>query len=246
MKKNWKFIAYGMTAAAILSMTACAADDKTVDISFADDQTQETETSIIITETKIQETTPPSFTEEHDTVTKDPSSTNEQTHNTKTTFPPSTNGTTQDSVTASPSPANEESQDTKTTSQSPANEETLDPETDDTYLIFDNPVYLEDYYNTPAGKAAIDADYADLAGEGMSVSIFVLMDEINVTVQYKDNSLLNEGIEEKLAQQLDSMTDQFWQRTIAYDEHITWRCVLTVRYTDADGNILAEQGYSAE
>jgi len=237
MKKNWKFTAYGMTAAAILSMTACAADDKTVDISFADDQTQETETSIIIAETKIQETAPSSATEEQNTVTADPSSTNEQAQNATTT---------QNSVTASPSPANEESQDTKTTSQSPANEKTLDPETDDTYLIFENPVYLEDYYNTPAGKAAIDADYADLAGEGMSVSISVLMDEIIVTVQYKDNSLLTEGIEEKLAQQLDSMTDRFWQRTIAYDEHITWRCVLTVRYTDADGNILAEQGYSAE
>lgn len=247
MRRNWKFTAYGMTAATILSMTACAADDKTVDISFADIQTHETETSdFIIVETKIQETTPPSLTEEQNTVTVDSSSTNEQTQNTKTVSPTSANGTTQNSVTTSSSSANEKVQDTKTTPQSSANGETLNPETDDTYLIFENPVYLADYYNTPAGKTAIDADYADLAGEGMSVKISVLMDEINVTVQYEDNRLLTEGIEEKLAQQLGSMTDRFWQQTIAYDEHITWRCVLTVRYTDADGNILAEQNYSAE
>lgn len=247
MKKNWKFTAYGMTAATILSMTACSTDDKTVNISFAGDQTQETETSnFIIAETKTQETATPSFTEGQDPFTVAPSSTNEQTQNTKTTSPSSTNGNAQDSVMASTSPANEEARDTKTTPQSSANEEALDPETDDTYLIFENPVYLEDYYNTPAGKMAIDADYADLAGEGMSVAISVVMDEINVTIQYEDNSLLTEGIAEKLAQQLDSMTDRFWQRTIAYDEHITWRCVLTVRYIDAEGNILAEQGYSAE
>lgn len=118
-------------------------------------------------------------------------------------------------------------------------------ETEDN-LIFADPIFLEDYYNTTDGKAAIETDFADLAGEGMSVTVLVIMDEIVVTVKYEDSTLLSEDIKETLAQQLDSMTDRFWRWTVAYDEFITWRCVLTVRYTDSEGNVLAEQSYSAE
>lgn len=80
----------------------------------------------------------------------------------------------------------------------------------------------------------------------MSVTISVIMDSIEVTVKYEDSALLTEGIEETLTQQLESMTDRFWKWTIAYDEFITYRCVLEVRYIDPDGNILALQRYSAE
>lgn len=132
---------------------------------------------------------------------------------------------------------------TQLASPSPSEEE-IQPEGAD--LMYGDPVYLEDYYNTPEGKAAIEADFADLAGEGMSVSFFVVLDEIVVTVKYEDADLLTEGIEETLAQQLDEMSDRFWSRTVAYDEFITWRCVLIVRYTDPEGNVLAEQYYSAE
>lgn len=236
MNKNRKLLAYGMTAAAILSMTACAAGDKTVEISFADNQAQETQTANdIITEENLQETATASL-----------SSANETAQDLTPASLSPTNEETQEPKTKSQSPANEEAQESKMTLQSPANEDTQTSETDDIYLIFDNPVYLEDYYNTPEGKAAIDADFADLAGEGMSVEIDAVMDEIIVTVKYEDSSLLTDGIEEKLTQQLDSMTDRFWKRTIAYDQYITWRCILTVRYTDAEGNILAKQSYSAE
>lgn len=114
------------------------------------------------------------------------------------------------------------------------------------YLIYNNPVYLEDYYNIPEGKAVIEGDFADLAGEGMSLSFLVVLDEIIVTVKYDDADLLTEGIEETLAQQLDAMNDRFWRWTVTYDEYITWRCILTVRYIDPDGNVLAEQHYSGE
>ena len=63
---------------------------------------------------------------------------------------------------------------------------------------------------------------------------------------YDDADLLTEGIEETLAQQLDAMNDRFWRWTVTYDEYIAWRCILTVRYTDPDGNVLAEQYYSGE
>lgn len=140
-------------------------------------------------------------------------------------------------------PFSSSSEDTQLASPSPSEEEMQLEGAD---LMYGEPVYLEDYYNTLEGKAAIEADFADLASEGMSVSFFVKLDEIVVTVKYEDADLLTEGIEETLAQQLDEMSDRFWGWTVAYDEFITWRCVLTVRYTDPEGNILAEQYYSAE
>lgn len=152
----------------------------------------------------------------------------------------------------SPSPWEEETQTEPSSSSNeemqlpflPPAEVEMDP--GGNYLIYNNPVYLEDYYNIPEGKAVIEGDFADLAGEGMSLSFLVVLDEIIVTVQYDDAALLTEGIEETLAQQLDAMNDRFWRWTVTYDEYITWRCILTVRYTDPDGNVLAEQHYSGE
>lgn len=160
MKKNWKLIAYGMTAAVILSLTACAAEEET----------------------------------------------------------------------GNPSSSGEETQDTGTA---------------DTAQYYE---FLEDYYNTPAGKAELEADYEDLVGEGMSLTAYTVMNELVVTVKYEDSALLTEGIEETLAQKLDSLNDRFVQQTIEYNDIINWSsvCMVRVRYTDPEGNVLAEQTYSGQ
>lgn len=56
MKKNWNCILYGMAVAAVLSMTACAADGKTENLSSLEEKIQESETTNFSTEEKMQET----------------------------------------------------------------------------------------------------------------------------------------------------------------------------------------------
>ncbi|HBA47751.1 MAG TPA: hypothetical protein DCZ91_08115 [Lachnospiraceae bacterium] len=117
------------------------------------------------------------------------------------------------------------------------------------FYLWWNPLLL-DYYNSFAGHKALCEDFAYLAGEGMSVEIEVRGDDIlEVTVRYEDDSLLTEGIEDELAQQLEAMTDQFQEQRSLYCTDIIGPAsvrILTVTYIDREGNVLASQAYPGQ
>lgn len=117
------------------------------------------------------------------------------------------------------------------------------------FYLWWNPLLL-DYYNSFAGHKALYEDFAYLAGEGMSVEIEVRGDDIlEVTVRYEDDSLLTEGIEDELAQQLEAMTDQFQEQRSLYCTDIIGPAsvrILTVTYIDREGNVLASQAYPGQ
>lgn len=117
------------------------------------------------------------------------------------------------------------------------------------FYLWWNPLLL-DYYNSFAGHKALCEDFAYLAGGGMSVEIEVRGDDIlEVTVRYEDDSLLTEGIEDELAQQLEAMTDQFQEQRSLYCTDIIGPAsvrILTVTYIDREGNILATQAYPGQ
>lgn len=109
--------------------------------------------------------------------------------------------------------------------------ETVDPE--EYFNLTWNPLLLN-FYNTFEGQKTLYADYADLVGEGMSIGIDVLGDDIlEVTIRYEDSALLTDGIEEMLAQQLDSMTERFQEQRSLYCTDIIGPAsvrILTVQY----------------
>lgn len=134
-----------------------------------------------------------------------------------------------------------------------ANNDTQDAENYDAdreyfYLTW-NPLLLS-YYNTYEGHTALYNDFADLASEGMLVQLYIIEDDhLVVTVRYEDNTLLTEGIEETLAQQLDSMTNRIEEQMNLYNTEIIGPAsvrVIDVQYVDMDGNVLAVKNWSGQ
>ena len=61
MNKNWKLFAFGVTVVAILTLTACSADNETEELSFAEEETSTQSLSLVEDETQETETEKPSF-----------------------------------------------------------------------------------------------------------------------------------------------------------------------------------------
>ena len=72
---------------------------------------------------------------------------------------------------------------------------------------------------------------------------------LEVTVRYEDSALVTKGIEKELEKQLDSLTDRVEKQQHLYcTEIIGQRSVreIYIRYTDPEGNVLAERCYGGE
>lgn len=107
---------------------------------------------------------------------------------------------------------------------------------------------LEEYYNDPSVKSALDAAFGSLAQEGMSLSIDVKGNVFTMVCKFEDSSVIVDGISDLLEQGLDANEATFQSQVAAFDETIgqSGACTVVVRYTDPDDNVLVEREYKAE
>lgn len=107
---------------------------------------------------------------------------------------------------------------------------------------------FEDYYNDPTVKAAFDEQIEALAGQGMSIAVEAKGNELIMIYQYDEGIELPENATELLDAELEKNASTFEQQAGSLDLAIgeTGACTVTVRYLDADGNLLTEQSYKAQ
>lgn len=106
---------------------------------------------------------------------------------------------------------------------------------------------LEDYYNDPTVKAALDSMFASIAEEGMSADLEVKGNEFTVIIKIEDSSMIVDGLGEALEAALDAQADTFKEQVKQFDEVVEEEgaCTVIMRYTDPDDNVLAEKAFTA-
>lgn len=123
---------------------------------------------------------------------------------------------------------------------------TTGTETTDTASV-DGYTTLEDYYNDPTVKAALDGMFSSMAGDGMEAACEVKGNEFTVIIKITDSSMIVDGMGEALAAALDAQEDTFKEQVKQFDDVIEQEGASTVimRYTDPDDNVLAEKAFTA-
>lgn len=137
----------------------------------------------------------------------------------------------------------------------PEAEDVAEPETEDTADAVEDTTgsaegytTLEDYYNDPSVKSALDAAFESMGGEGMTLSVDVKENVLTMTCKFEDSSVVVDGIADALNEQLDAQAATFQQQAATFDEAIgqTGACTVVVRYTDPDDNVLCEKEFKAQ
>lgn len=107
---------------------------------------------------------------------------------------------------------------------------------------------LEDYYNDPTVKSLLDGMYSNMEAEGLSLSLDVKGNEFAVIIQIEDSSMVVDGLAEALEAGMDEQADQLKEQVKQFDEVIgeEGACTVTMRYTDPDGNVIAERSVKAD
>ena len=107
---------------------------------------------------------------------------------------------------------------------------------------------LESLFNDSEMQEQFESAYAGLEDQGMSLSYEVKGNEFTMVLQITDSALIVDGIGEALQGALDAQADTFKEQVATFDEAVgkEGACSATVRYTDPDGNVLAESTFTAE
>ena len=106
---------------------------------------------------------------------------------------------------------------------------------------------LEDYYNDPTVKSALDSMFESIAEDGMSADLEVKGNEFTVIIKIEDSSMIVDGLGEALDAALDAQADTFKEQVKQFDEVVgeDGACTVVMRYTDPDDNVLAEKAFTA-
>lgn len=106
---------------------------------------------------------------------------------------------------------------------------------------------LEDYYNDPTVKAALDSAFGAMAEDGMSVACEVSGNEFTVIIKIENSDMIVDGMGEALDAALDTQADTFMEQVKQFDDVIGQEgaCTVSMRYTDPDDNVLAEKSFTA-
>lgn len=108
---------------------------------------------------------------------------------------------------------------------------------------------LEDYYNDPSVKSALDASFESMSQEGMTLSIEAKENVLTMTCKFEDSSVVVDGIGDTLSAGLDANAAQFEQIAASFDEAVggaAGTCTFAVRYTGPDDAVLAEKEFKAQ
>lgn len=107
---------------------------------------------------------------------------------------------------------------------------------------------LEELFSDPATKEALDQQFAAMTQDGMSLSSEVKGNEFTLIFKFEDSSVIYDGIESDLETGMSTMASTFQASAQQFDSAIgaEGACTVTIRYTDPDDNVLAEQSFKAE
>lgn len=107
---------------------------------------------------------------------------------------------------------------------------------------------IEDYYNDPEVKAAIEEQMEAAAGQGMSIDIEVKDNDFTMIYQYDADIAVPDDIKDQLEAALASNAAVFEAQAQSFDEVIGEKGASTVmvRYLDSDGNLIIEKSYKAQ
>ena len=107
---------------------------------------------------------------------------------------------------------------------------------------------LEELYNDPTVSSVMDSAFGSMAGDGMSVDYKATGNELAIEVKFEDSSITKEAVGEALGEALDQQADTFKQQVKSFDEAVgkDGACTVTVRYLDANGEVMAEKSYKAD
>lgn len=156
---------------------------------------------------------------------------------------------TEDSTEAEP-----ETEETEPETEAPADDADTEAEVEDEAEADDTEAAatgdyatLEDYYNDPTVKDALDAAFDAMASDGMSVDCEVSGNEFTVIIKIEDSSMIVDGMGDALSAALDQQADTFKSQVKQFDDVIGQEgvCTVVMRYTDPDDNVLAEKSFTA-
>lgn len=107
---------------------------------------------------------------------------------------------------------------------------------------------LEDYFNDPDIQSMFDSLIEAMGQDELAISYDVNGNEFIMTFQITDSSIIVDGMAEGLAAALDTQAAQFKTQAAQFDEVLgeEGASSVTVRYTDPDDNVLAEQTFTAD
>lgn len=107
---------------------------------------------------------------------------------------------------------------------------------------------LEDYFSDPTLKDMYDSMLEAMSEEGISLSYEVSGNDFVMIFTITDSDYLTDEMADGLAEALETQGDQFKTQAAQFDSILEGNgtCTVTIRYTDPDGNVMAEKTFTAD
>ena len=108
---------------------------------------------------------------------------------------------------------------------------------------------LEDWFTEPTIASAYGALMDSMGEEGIEISYEVTGNEFIMIFQITDSAYIADDMGDMLNAAMEEQADLFKQQVVApLDELIgeTGACTVTMRYTDPDGDLIAETSFHAD
>lgn len=108
---------------------------------------------------------------------------------------------------------------------------------------------LEDWFTEPTIASAYGALIDSMSEEGIAISYEVEGNEFVMIFQITDSTYLSDDTADMLNAAMEEQADVFKEQVVApLDELIgeTGACTVTMRYTDPDGDLIAETSFRAD
>lgn len=106
---------------------------------------------------------------------------------------------------------------------------------------------LEDYFNDPDLKSTYDSLLEAMSEDGISLSYEVSGNDFVMIFMITDSDYLTDEMADGLAEALETQGDQFKTQAAQFDSILgeEGASTVTIRYTDPDGNVMAEKTFTA-
>ena len=107
---------------------------------------------------------------------------------------------------------------------------------------------LEDYFTDPTLKDMYDSMLEAMSEDGISLSYEVSGNDFVMIFTITDSDYLTDEMADGLAEALETQGDQFKTQAAQFDSILEGNgtCTVTIRYTDPDGNVMAEKTFTAD
>lgn len=107
---------------------------------------------------------------------------------------------------------------------------------------------LEDYFTDPTLKDMYDSMLEAMSEDGISLSYEVSGNDFVMIFMITDSDYLTDEMADGLAEALETQGDQFKTQAAQFDSILEGgaTCTVTIRYTDPDGNVMAEKTFTAD